>query len=74
MRSASRFTARLMFFVLASISMLVAQSGTTSLRGTVTDSSSAAISGAKVTLSNNERGFSRIVTTGATGDYLFLQL
>jgi len=74
MRSASRFTAGLMFFVLASISILFAQSGTTSLRGTVTDSSSAAISGAKVTLSNNERGFSRTVTTGATGDYLFLQL
>ena len=74
MRSASRFTAGLMFFVLASISISFAQSGTTSLRGTVTDPSSATVSGATVTLSSPERGFSRSVKSGQAGQYEFLQL
>src|SRR5437660_5052491 len=74
MRSASRFTAGLMFFVLASLSMLFAQSGTTSLRGTVTDPSSAAVPGATVTLSSTERGFSRSVSSGESGQFEFLQL
>ncbi len=74
MRSASRFTAGLMFYVLASLSILFAQSGTTSLRGTVTDPTSATVSGATVTLSNPERGFSRSVKSGDSGQYEFLQL
>ncbi len=74
MRTASGFTARLMFFLLACISMLAAQSGTTSLRGTVTDPTSATVSGATVTLSSPERGFSRSVTSGDSGQYEFLQL
>jgi hypothetical protein len=63
-----------MFFVLATISMLIAQSGTTSLRGTVTDPTLATVSGATVTLSSPERGFSRSVTSGDAGQYEFLQL
>ncbi|HMK30264.1 MAG TPA: carboxypeptidase-like regulatory domain-containing protein, partial [Terriglobales bacterium] len=51
-----------------------AQSGTTSLRGTITDPSQASVSGAKVTLANPERGFQRTTTTNATGAYEFLQL
>jgi len=74
MRSASGFSARLMFFVLASLSVLFAQSGTTSLHGTITDPSSAAVRGATVTLSNPERGFTRSVTSGDNGDYEFRQL
>ena len=54
--------------------LALAQSGTTSLRGTVTDPSSAAISGAKVTLASPERGFVRTVTTNSAGVYEFLQL
>ena len=74
MRLLSGFSVRLIFFVLASISMLPAQSGTTSLRGTVIDPSSAAVTGATVTLSSPERGFSRSVTSGDSGQYEFLQL
>jgi hypothetical protein len=49
-----------------------AQTGTTSLRGTITDKSGAAIVGAKVTLSNAEAGFERTTESGGTGQYEFL--
>jgi hypothetical protein len=45
----------------------VAQTGTTSLRGTILDKSGAAIVGAKVTLSNSQQGFERTVLSGETG-------
>ncbi len=61
MRSVSRFIASLLCFLLVVASLLTAQSGTTSLRGTVTDPSSATVSGATVTLSSPERGISRSV-------------
>jgi Carboxypeptidase regulatory-like domain len=51
-----------------------AQSATTSLRGTVTDKSGAAVTNAKVTLENTERAIERITTTGSSGGYEFLQL
>src|SRR5204863_598950 len=51
-----------------------AQSGTTSLRGTVTDPSLAAVPGATVTLASPDRGFTRTVQTGNSGGYEFLQL
>ena len=51
-----------------------AQTGTTSLRGTILDKSGAAIAGAKVTLANSEQGFERTVTSGETGAYEFLGL
>ena len=74
MRSASCVVIRLVGFLLALSAIVFAQSGTTSLRGTVTDPSQAAVSGAKVTLANPERGFTRTVTTGDSGSYEFLQL
>src|SRR5437660_5694630 len=74
MRSASCVVIRLVGFLLAISAIVFAQSGTTSLRGTVTDPSEAAVSGAKVTLANPERGFTRTVTTGDSGSYEFLQL
>ena len=46
-----------------------AQTGTTSLRGTVTDKTGAAIVGAKVVASNQALGLSRGVVTGSTGEY-----
>jgi hypothetical protein len=51
-----------------------AQSGTTSLHGTVTDKSGAALVGAKVTLSNAAQGFTRETNTSASGDYDFVAL
>ena len=74
MRSVSRFVAGLLLVMLAAIPMVAAQSGTTSLRGTVTDPSGAAVPGANVTLSNGERGFTRTVQSGGSGEYEFLQL
>jgi hypothetical protein len=47
---------------------------TASITGTVTDSTSAAISGAQVTLTSQEHGISRSATSNASGDYLFAAL
>ena len=51
-----------------------AQTGTTSVRGVVTDKSGAAVVGAKVTLSNPQQGLVRETTTNAGGEYEFLAL
>lgn len=47
---------------------------TTSLRGTVTDQSGAAVVGAKVTLNNRANGFSRETASSRDGTYEFLLL
>jgi hypothetical protein len=60
--------------LLLSVGIARPQTGTTSLRGTVTDKSGGAIAGAKVTLKNASLGFERTVTSGATGQYEFLGL
>jgi hypothetical protein len=61
-------------FVLALPVGMTAQTSTTSVRGTVTDKSGAMIAGAKVTLSNPQRGFEWSTTTSPAGAYEFLQL
>jgi hypothetical protein len=61
-------------FLLALSVGMTAQTSTTSVRGTVTDKSGAAIASAKVTLSNPQRGFERSTTTSSIGTYEFLQL
>jgi hypothetical protein len=53
---------------------LWSQTGTTSLRGTVTDKTGAAVPNAKITLHNPERGLERSITSGPTGGYEFRQL
>jgi hypothetical protein len=50
------------------------QTGTTSLRGTITDKTGGAIAGAKVTIKNVSLNIERAVTTGSTGQYEFLAL
>src|ERR1051326_3914675 len=50
------------------------QTGTTSLRGTVTDKSGATITGAKVTIVNQGQSVHRDMTTGPNGAYEFLLL
>ena len=74
MRSGARFIALLAGFFLAVGAQIWAQTGSTSLRGTVTDVSGATISQAKVTLSSSDRGFQRTVLSGETGSYEFVQL
>ena len=51
-----------------------AQSTGGRIRGTVTDSSGAAVAGAKVSLINEDTNTTREATTSATGEYLFLEV
>jgi hypothetical protein len=68
------------FFVLWSVFLFVsasavwAQTGTTSLRGTITDKSGGAIAGATIKLSEPELAVQRSTTSNATGAYEFLAL
>ncbi|HKQ73355.1 MAG TPA: TonB-dependent receptor [Blastocatellia bacterium] len=48
-----------------------AQTGSSTVNGTVEDTQKQAISGATVTLKNDSRNFSRVTTTGADGAFLF---
>jgi len=61
------FIALLTFFA----GNLQAQSDTSSISGSVTDSQGAVLGGATVTLSNAEKGFSRTVQTNDSGTYNF---
>src|SRR4051794_25388339 len=49
----------------------LAQKFTASVRGTVSDPTSAVIAGAKVTLKNEATGVARSVTTNSDGNYSF---
>ena len=73
MRTRNLFAHLLVVLCLANV-VVWAQSSTTSLRGTVTDASGAAVAAAKVTLTSPDRGIERTTTTGAVGGYEFLQL
>src|SRR5262249_3623518 len=50
------------------------QTGTTSLRGTVSDSSGGLVAGATVLLANPATGFSRSTKTDSQGGYQFAEL
>lgn len=50
---------------------ILAQAGTSGVRGTVVDQNGAAVPGATVTLSNPDTGFNRTTTTGDDGTYNF---
>ncbi len=56
------------------VSAAFAQTGTTSLHGTITDKSGAAITGATVKISNPETSVERTAATGDTGAFEFLAL
>ncbi|HSB74161.1 MAG TPA: carboxypeptidase-like regulatory domain-containing protein [Terriglobales bacterium] len=51
-----------------------AQTGTSSLRGTVTDPKGAVIAGATITLSNPQTGFTRTVKSNQQGEYQFVDV
>src|SRR3954447_7927475 len=66
------------FRVFAAVSLLIifalgilAQSGTTSISGTIADQNGAAVPGATVTITNPETGFTRTTTASAEGKYGF---
>ena len=52
-------------------SVVLAQTGSSSLRGTVSDLQGRAVAGAQVKLSNDEKHFSRSYTTNEDGAYVF---
>jgi len=60
----------LLLIATAALSAL-GQSGTSTIRGTVTDPQGNVVAGASVTLSNAEKSFSRAVVTNSEGGYVF---
>jgi hypothetical protein len=74
MRSGSRAVILAVLFLITFGTSVHAQTGTTSLRGTVSDSKGAVVQGATVTISDPQTGYSRSVKTDDQGLYQFLQL
>jgi hypothetical protein len=74
MRSALGAVALLAASLLAFPSLLLAQSATSSLHGTISDPKGLVVSGANVTLSNAATGFSRTTQTNGEGIYQFLEV
>jgi len=64
----------LLFLSFVLIPASSAQTGTTSLHGTVTDRSHAVVAGAKATLLNSAQNFSREMVTPGSGEFEFLAL
>ena len=62
------------FAVLAFFSALAAAQSTSSLNGTATDPSGAAVAGARITLTDAATGFQRTTASNATGLYQFLDV
>jgi len=58
-------------FILLMSGVAFAQTGSSSLRGIVTDSQGRAVAGANVTLTNQEKNFTRTQTTNDDGLYVF---
>lgn len=63
--------AGLLLLLVASFGFAVAQTGSSTVGGTVQDAQGAAISGAKVTLKNPNKNFSRETTSDAAGSFVF---
>src|SRR5215211_3877129 len=61
-------------FALLMSSVAFAQTGTSSLRGTITDTQGRAVSGAQVTITNQEKNFTRTQTTNEDGAYTFTSM
>src|ERR1051326_2603996 len=59
-------------FALSTATVLAqAEIGGSTLNGTITDATSAAVPGAKVTVTNRDTGLSRTTTTNEAGQYTF---
>ena len=74
MRPSSRVVTLLLAVLLAFQALPFAQSATSLLRGTISDSKGLVVAGASVTLSNSETGFSRSTMTDGQGTYQFLEI
>src|SRR5690348_1433747 len=71
-----RIAKHISLFVLAGLlsAYVCAQTGTSSLQGTVTDPKGAVIPGATITLSNPQTGFARTSKTSGQGEYQFFDV
>ncbi len=63
-----------LFCLLFAVPCSNAQTGTTSLRGVISDPAGAVIPGAQVTLANPSTGLTRSATTSRQGEFQFLQV
>jgi hypothetical protein len=72
MRSAKAVA--LLFAYVLFTTLVGAQTGTSSLRGVVSDPKGAVLPGATVTISDKQNGFTRSATTDGRGEYSFQQL
>ncbi len=70
-------SAKAVFFLTVCVlfaTLVCAQTGTSSVRGIVSDPKGAVLPGATVTISDKQNGFSRSATTDGRGEYQFQQL
>ena len=74
MKNSSRVVCALLFTSVFLSLRLWSQVATTSLRGTLSDASGALVTGASVTLSRPDTGFTVTMTTNSEGAYIFQQL
>jgi len=68
------FVAVLSLYIFLGMSVVSAQTGNTSVHGTVTDPKGSTVAGAKVTLSNSELGINLETTTNKDGVYQFVEI
>src|SRR5215217_2103078 len=64
----------ILVFTLLMSSVAFAQTGTSSLRGTITDLQGRAVAGAQVTITNEEKNFTRTQNTNDSGAYTFTSI
>jgi Carboxypeptidase regulatory-like domain len=65
---------RLVVVIVLLSCLSLAQTGTSSVRGTISDKTGAAVAGAKVTITNTGQALERETQTNASGEYTFLAL
>jgi hypothetical protein len=63
-----------LLFLLLTASVALAQTGSSSLRGTVNDLQGRSVAGAQVTITNEQKNFSRTQTTNNDGAYVFTSI
>jgi len=64
----------MLFLLLLTSSVAFAQTGSSSLRGTVSDLQGRTVAGAQVTITNEQKNFSRTQTTNNDGAYVFTSI
>ena len=74
MRILARLSLSLALLLFIPVQLLAQATATGTIRGTVTDSSSAVVVGAQAIAVNTGTGLTRITTTSAVGEYVFDQL